>query len=85
MNYGIPVVATNVGGNPEVVVDGKTGYLVPVQDTQTLVDRIVKLLQNPDLRRRMGEEGRLRIERNFQLRKVAKKYVEVYSNLIMNM
>ena len=57
MGYGIPIVATRVGGNPEVVDEGRTGYLVPVKDNRSLVDRIVKLLQNQELRRSMGKEG----------------------------
>jgi len=82
MGYGIPVVATRVGGNPEVVAEGRTGYLVPVNDTRILVDRIVSLLQNPDVRRSMGNEGRLRIEREFRIRDVANRYIEVYKGLI---
>ena len=82
MSHGIPVVATEVGGNPEVVADGQTGYLVPVNDTRILVDRIVALLQDPDARRRMGIEGRRRIERKFRMRDVASRYIEIYKGLI---
>jgi len=82
MSHGIPIVATKVGGNPEVVVEGQTGYLVPVKDTQNLVDRIVKLLQNQELRRSMGREGRLRAERKFQMRDVANRYLDIYKGLI---
>ncbi|MBE0568164.1 MAG: glycosyltransferase family 4 protein [Deltaproteobacteria bacterium] len=81
MVYGIPIVATRVGGNPEVVEEGVNGYLVPVKDTPALVDRIVKLLKDPDLRHRMGREGRLRAERNFQIRGVANRYLELYNRL----
>ena len=84
MGYGIPVVATRVGGNPELVVEGGTGYLVPVNDHGLLADRIVKLLLNPDLRRSMGEEGRRRIERKFRMRNVANQYLEVYKELLSN-
>lgn len=82
MNYGIPIVATRVGGNPEVVVEGETGYLVPVKDNRLLINRIVKLLKDHDLRRRMGDEGRNRAERSFQLRDVANKYMEIYRGLL---
>ncbi len=82
MSYGIPVVATQVGGNPEVVEEGKTGYLVPVKDNRILVDRIVRLLQDRNLRLLMGNEGRLRIERKFQLRDVANRYLEIYKGLM---
>jgi glycosyltransferase involved in cell wall biosynthesis len=82
MGYGIPVVATSVGGNPELVVEGETGYLVPVNNRSLLADRIVKLLVNPELRRRMGEEGRRRIERKFRMQNVANRYLDIYKGLL---
>ncbi len=82
MTHGLPVVATKVGGNPEVVVDGRTGYLVPPKDDHSLAERIVKLLRDPGLRIRMGEEGRKRVERHFQIRDVANRYLELYKGVI---
>ena len=82
MGYGIPIVATRVGGNPELVVEGETGYLVPVKDNRTLVDRIVTLLQDKELRGRMGKEGRLRAERKFRMRDVASRYLDIYKGLL---
>jgi L-malate glycosyltransferase len=82
MRCGLPVVATSVGGNPEVVVDGVTGYLVPPRDTATFEERIVRLLRDPDLRRRMGEEGKKRVEECFRLKDVADRYLQVYEGLI---
>ena len=82
MGYGIPIVATRVGGNPELVVEGETGYLVPVKDNRTLVDRIVTLLQDKELRRRMGKEGRLRAEQKFRMRDVASRYLDIYKGLL---
>jgi glycosyltransferase involved in cell wall biosynthesis len=55
---GVPVVATAVGGNPELVRDGETGLLVPPADPDKLAAAIVRLLSDPDLRRRMGVAGR---------------------------
>ena len=82
MSHGLPVVATNVGGNPEVVVGGRTGYLVPPKNAHFLADRIVHLLRDPGLRLRMGEEGRRRVERDFQLRDVANRYLDLYRSMI---
>ena len=82
MGYGIPIVATRVGGNPELVVEGETGYLVPVKDNRTLVDRIVTLLQDKELRGRMGKEGRLRVEQKFRMRDVASRYLDIYKGLL---
>ena len=82
MGYGIPIVATRVGGNPELVVEGETGYLVPVKDNQTLVDRIVTLLRDKELRRRLGNEGRLRAEQKFRMRDVSSRYLDIYKGLL---
>lgn len=81
MGHGIPIVATRVGGNPEVVEEGRNGYLVPIRDNRALVDRIVKLLKDGDLRRTMGREGRLRVERDFRMRVVASRYLDLYNRL----
>ena len=82
MAYGIPIVATQVGGNPELVIEGQTGYLVPVKNHKILVDRIVKLLSNQGLRRNMGKEGRMRVEQKFQMRDVATRYLDIYKGLL---
>ena len=76
MRCGVPVVATRVGGNPEVVVDGVTGYLVPPGDIPAFVSRTVKLLMDMDLRKQMGEEARRHVERHFSLREVASRYLD---------
>jgi len=60
-----PVVATRVGGIPEVVEDGINGYLVPPADVDTLATRVSELIADPMLRARMGEAGRQRVEQNF--------------------
>lgn len=65
MAYGLPCVASDTGGVPEVIDDGRTGYLVPVGDHRALADRIVGLLTDPDRMRRMGEAGRRRVEERF--------------------
>ena len=85
MNHGLPVVATRVGGNPELVEDGKTGYLVPPKDAQALANRIVQLLRSEELRRRMGEEGRRCVESGFQMRDVAGKYQELYKSVLFSL
>jgi glycosyltransferase involved in cell wall biosynthesis len=57
MNLRKPVIGTRVGLMGEVIQDGETGFLVPCKDVESLVDRINKLLQDPDLSKRMGEKG----------------------------
>jgi len=82
MRCGIPVVATRVGGNPEVVIEGETGYLVPPGDVSAFASRATALLMSRELRKRMGEEGRRRVERHFLLRDVAKRYEEIYEGFL---
>ena len=60
MAFGKPVVGCTSGGIPEVVVDGETGFLVGYGDLDALVSRLVTLLQDPELRKRLGEAGRQR-------------------------
>lgn len=82
MRCGIPVVATSVGGNPEVVVDGETGFLVPPADISSFASQTVKLLLDRDLRKRMGENARRRAERDFLLRDVASRYLGIYAEYL---
>jgi glycosyltransferase involved in cell wall biosynthesis len=58
-NCGVPVIASAIGGIPEQIVDGKTGWLVPPADERALADRLAELLANGDQARAMGEAGRL--------------------------
>ena len=66
---GIPVVATNVGGLPEVVLDGKTGLLCPSKNPQALANQISKLIEDSDLRKKMGKEARKFVVKNYNWEK----------------
>lgn len=79
MARGLPVVATRVGGNVEVVVEGRTGNLVPAQDARALADAMQRLWLNPELARDMGMEGRRRVEQYFDIRRVVADYEALYS------
>jgi glycosyltransferase involved in cell wall biosynthesis len=68
---GVPVVATPVGGIRETVVDGETGYLVPVGDAEALAERIVHVLDHPEEARRVAEEARRRVQAHSEERMVA--------------
>ncbi len=78
MASGRPVIATAVGGNPELVVDGETGLLVPPNDPAALAVAITKLLREPEQRRQMGVLSRQRIEEKFSLEVMVRHYAEVY-------
>lgn len=82
MSHGLPVVATRVGGNPEVVVDGETGWLVPLDDVAGFAERVIALLEDPPLRARMGGAGRRRAASEFDLEDVADRYMAVYADLL---
>ncbi len=73
-----PVVATTVGALPEAVEDGQTGILVPPADVEALADALVRLLQDHDLRRRLGANGRRRFETVLAAETVAERTLEVY-------
>ena len=78
MACGKPVVATRVGGIPELVDDGETGYLVECGNADALAQRILELANNNDLCRRFGEAGRQRCQQLFDHRRYAAKIVEHY-------
>lgn len=76
-----PVIASNVGGIPFVVEDGKTGLLVEAGNVEELTEKIIMLLQNEYLREKMGKAGREKIK-NFTWDKIAQQTVEVYKEVI---
>jgi glycosyltransferase involved in cell wall biosynthesis len=82
MNASLPVAATPVGGNPELIVDGKTGYLVAVSDPQVLAEKLLDLLGNPEKAERMGEAGRRRVEQMFSLERMISQHQEYYQRLL---
>jgi glycosyltransferase involved in cell wall biosynthesis len=82
MNHGLPVVVTRVGGNPEVVLDGETGFLVPPRDPAGFAERVVALLRNPELRARMGRAARRRVAERFDVKEAARRYLEVYEEVL---
>jgi peptidoglycan/xylan/chitin deacetylase (PgdA/CDA1 family) len=83
MSMGKPVVATAVGGNPEVVEEGKTGYLVPPEDPESLAEALKKLVASPDLRRAMGKEGRKRVEAVFGVSRMVDRYEDLMKALVL--
>ncbi len=78
MAAGLPVVATNVGGVPELVVDGQTGYVVESRNPRALARALHELLADADLRRRFGQAGRARVETDFGIAQFRSKHVDVY-------
>jgi len=81
MAAGLPCIATAVGGNPEVVEDGVTGFLVPYKNSQALAEKVLFMIRNPDLARTMGEAGRSRAKERFNIVQTVKQYTELYRKL----
>ncbi|MCI0667482.1 MAG: TIGR03088 family PEP-CTERM/XrtA system glycosyltransferase [Methylococcaceae bacterium] len=81
MASGLAVVATGVGGNADLVVDGITGRIVPKQDSESMAKAIEFYIENPDLRRCHGRNGLDRIKKEFSLGRMVEKYLGVYSEL----
>jgi len=82
MACGCPVVATRVGGNPEVVVDGQTGFLVPPKDPEAMAEAIITILQDKRMAQSMGEAGRRRVEEKFSLARMVNEYQKVYEEVL---
>jgi glycosyltransferase involved in cell wall biosynthesis len=80
MSSALPVVATNIRGCREAVVNGETGLLVPPRDGPALAEAVSRLLQNPGLARRMGESGRARAVRLYNQRFVQTRFVQGIDN-----
>jgi glycosyltransferase involved in cell wall biosynthesis len=78
MARGVPVVATKVGGNAEVVMHGETGFLVPAADPAALAARIWQLLNDTERCQMMGRAGRRRVEAYFDIRGVLARYERLY-------
>jgi glycosyltransferase involved in cell wall biosynthesis len=82
MATGLPIVATKVGGIPESVIDGYNGFLVPSRNPEALADRILKLVENPDIRAQMGERSRKIAEEKYSLDKMFADVERLLSVLI---
>jgi glycosyltransferase involved in cell wall biosynthesis len=84
MLAGLPVVATSVGGVPEVVVDGENAILVPPDDPGALAVAIRRLLDDPQLRRRLGQSGRRRALERFSPQTMATAFLALYARLLQD-
>lgn len=81
MAAGRPVVATAVGGNPDLVGDGVTGYLVPSGDPEAMAGRVLDLLRDASLRERLGAAGRARMEAVHSMPGMVRAYAALYTEL----
>jgi glycosyltransferase involved in cell wall biosynthesis len=82
MRAGLPVIASNVGGVAEAVIDGETGFVVPRNDAASLTQALAILIARPELRRRLGMAGRHRYELHFTFEQMAEKTMELYTQVL---
>lgn len=82
MACGVPSVVTRVGGNPEAIIDGENGFLVPVEDDFAPAERLLTLLRNPEQGARIGESGRKSVQTRFSAEGMIQKLIGVYRDLL---
>ncbi len=78
----LPVIATKVGGIPEIIQDQKNGILIKPQSPQEMSQAIIKLIENPNLRSQLSTTGHKTVVENFNAQSMSKKYQEVYTEVI---
>ncbi|MGI6394071.1 MAG: glycosyltransferase family 4 protein [bacterium] len=79
ISYGVPVIGSNVGGIPDIVIDGKTGLLVEEKNPAGIAEAIEKIANNPDFASELVANGRVHIEKNFSWETITDKFVRVYN------
>jgi glycosyltransferase involved in cell wall biosynthesis len=79
-----PVVATNVGGNPEMMVDGKTGFLVEEGNADDLFEKLTILFENKEMSIENGSNGRKFIEEKFSMDASAKNFIRILDSYVKN-
>jgi glycosyltransferase involved in cell wall biosynthesis len=82
MACGVPCIGTNVGGIPEVIVDGKTGYICELGNIEEVTDKAVDILSNPEIHKLFAENSVERAEKNFSAERIVSEYESIYYNII---
>ena len=74
-----PAVVTNLSGLREVVKDGETGFVVEKQNSKAIAEKLILLASSTELRRKMGEAARRRVEENFGLDRMIDEFAELFN------
>jgi colanic acid/amylovoran biosynthesis glycosyltransferase len=82
LSTGLPVVATTVGSISQLIMNGKTGFLVPPRDIDALSDRLIYLIEHPELWPQMGQRGSEFIKKNYDIKILNKRLTQIYSQLL---
>ncbi|QIR35475.1 colanic acid biosynthesis glycosyltransferase WcaL [Tolypothrix sp. PCC 7910] len=84
MAMGLPVISTLHGGIPELVEDGISGFLVPEKDVDAITEKLIYLIEHPEIWSQMGEAGRAYVEKNYDINKLNDELVQIYQQVIAN-
>jgi glycosyltransferase involved in cell wall biosynthesis len=84
MSSSVPVVSTKVGGIPEIVKDGRTGYMVRLGDTEKMADRSIDILTDTKKADRMGKYARRKVLREFTAQKIIPQYENFYRKILLS-
>ncbi len=82
MAAALPVVATTVGSNSEVIREGRDGFLIPPGESRSLTTRLQELVDDPLLRERMGRSARARVECDFSISRTVNRMQALYQELV---
>jgi colanic acid/amylovoran biosynthesis glycosyltransferase len=82
---GMPILSTMHCDIPEVVINGKSGYLAPERDIEALVSKLKVFVCNPEKWKEMGKKGRCHIEKNYDIKKQIKRLEEIYDKILENL
>ncbi len=82
MAMGLPVIATDHGGIPELVEDGISGFLTPERDVEAIAEKLKYLIDHPEVWPQMGRAGRTRVEQNYDVNKLNDELIEIYQRLL---
>ena len=82
MLLGKPVIASDITGPSELVIDGETGFLVPAGQTERFADAMLRLIKNAEMRKQMGEKAKERIIRNFPIEKYVNDVENVFAEVL---
>jgi L-malate glycosyltransferase len=81
---GVPVIATNVGGLPEVVIDHETGYIVPSENPDAIAEKLFLLYSDASKRKELGEKGRQHVTAHYDWEENSKRMSDLYSEIVSN-